>query len=119
MTLRYRNGQIQGNPNWEQNSAAIDVSTSGDNTIVAAQSGKRILAYAFCLQAVGTVNVKFTDGAAGSALTGDFNFQAREGIAPPGIQPPAFLFGTSVSKALVLNLSENVAVKGYVSYMLI
>jgi len=115
----YKDGKYQSVVSWTIGNKPIDVSSSGDNEVVPAIAGKMILVYAFSFQAVGTVNVKFTDGAGGSDLTGAFNFQAREGIAPPGIQPPAYLFGTSVSNALILNLSAAIAVKGYVSYMII
>src|SRR5712691_9582119 len=84
-------------------SVAISVSASGDNTIVPAVSGKRIKVVAYTLQAVGTVNAKWRDGSSAD-LTGQFNFQAREGISPAA-SPPGWLFGTSAGNALVLNLS--------------
>lgn len=95
-------------------SAKIDVSASGDNTIVASVVGKKIKVNAFAIQAIGTVNTKWKDGAS-TDLTGAFNWQAREGLAN-AIEVPSSLFETSVGNALVLNLSAAVQVVGWVSY---
>lgn len=94
--------------------ADINDAASGDNTIVAAVTGKRIKVYAVFLNATGTVNCKWKDGAS-TDLTGDMNFQAREGYTGD-VDPPAFLLATSAGNALVLNLSAAVAVDGWVAY---
>lgn len=105
--------QLKHPPGISLKSAAIDVSNAGNNTIVSAVSGRRIKVVAYSIQAVGTVNVKFTDGAID--LTGPFSFQAREGNAF-GVPAPSWMFGTSAGAALVLNLSDAVAVNGFVTY---
>lgn len=95
-------------------SAAINVAGNGDNTIVAAVGGKRIKVFAIVLNVTGTVNAKWKDGAAAD-LTGDMNFQAREGYAI-NVVPPAFVLGTTAGNALILNLSGAIAVDGWVAY---
>lgn len=93
---------------------AIAVSSSGDNEIVAAVTGRRIKVTSFSIQATGTVNAKWKDGGS-TDLTGAYNWQAREGIAM-GLAAPAFLFATTAGNALNLNLSGAVSVVGHVSY---
>lgn len=95
-------------------SAAISVASSGDNTIVAAVSTKRIKVYAINLNAVGTVSVKWKDGAS-TDLTGAQDLQAREGYTI-ATEAPTFLFATTAGNALVLNLSAAIGVRGEVSY---
>jgi hypothetical protein len=95
-------------------SADINDGASGDNTIVALVASRRIKVFAVNFSATGTVNAKWKSGAA-TDLTGDNNFQAREGYTI-AVTPPAFLFGTAAGEALVLNLSAAVATDGWVSY---
>jgi hypothetical protein len=95
-------------------SIKIDVSSSGDTVIIAAIPSRiKIIAYSF--QAIGTVNVKLTNGSGGSDLFGAFNLQAREGAAN-SIASPSFLFATTPNTPLVLNLSQAVQVVGYIAY---
>ena len=94
--------------------AAISVSSSGDNTVVAAVASKRIKVTSFSIQATGTVNCKWKDGAA-TNLTGAYNFQAREGLSEAA-NSPYYLFATTAGNALVLNLSAGVSVVGRVTY---
>lgn len=97
-------------------SAIVDVTTSGDNIIVAAVTGKRIKVCAFSIQstAVTTVSTIFKDGAA-TDLTGAYEWKAREGLTS-SISPNAFLFATSAGNALILNLSAATQVVGHVTY---
>ena len=94
--------------------AAVDVSSSGDNTIVAAVSGKYIRVITWFLNANGTVNARWKSGA-GTNLTGLFYLLANVG----GVGPEASRghFQTASNTALVLNLSAGVAVGGYVAYV--
>lgn len=87
---------------------------SGDNTIVALVSGKRIKVYAVVLIARGTVNVTFKSGAS-TSLTGAMQFQAREGFTV-AVAPPAFVLATAAGEAFVMNLSAAVQVDGWVAY---
>jgi hypothetical protein len=51
--------------------AAIDAATSGDNTLVAAVTGKKIRVLACLITMTGTaVTIRFESGAGGTALTG-------------------------------------------------
>lgn len=92
---------------------AVDVSSSGNNEIVAAVAGKRIAVYAVRLQAAGTVSFKFKSN--DTDLEGASPFQAREGYIET-LNPPYFLFATTSGQALNLNLSDAVQVTGRVSY---
>jgi hypothetical protein len=101
-------------------SAAISVSSSGNNEIVALTSNLVIYVCSFSLVVRGTVEVQWIYGT-GSAcatgetnLTGPYSFQVREGISQgSGL---GTLFRTAESNALCLELSGAVQVDGVVSY---
>lgn len=97
-------------------SADINDATSGDNTIVAAQgAGLRIAVLGYHLVSDGTVDVRWEDGAAGTAFTGQMPFQAREGIvAGYGFQP---MWVGTANTLLNLELSAAINVHGQVSYV--
>ncbi len=95
--------------------AVVNTSTSGAD-VVAAVATKRIKVYSYAVQATGTVNVYLRDGGAGSALTLTWNLQAREGASVSGVNPPAFLFGTTAGNALQVVLSAAVTVGIEVTY---
>ncbi len=64
--------------------AVIAVSGSGNNTIVAAITGKRIRVLAFVLTMTGTaVTARFEDGAGGTALTGPMTQTQGSTIVAP------------------------------------
>lgn len=108
--------KTSGGPQQLRSLKTLDINdaASGDNTIVALVSGKKIKVYCIVLNVVGTVNLTWKSGAS-TSLTGDMNFQAREGYAV-AVDPPAFLLETAAGEALVLNLSAAIAVDGWVSY---
>jgi len=87
--------------------------SNGDNTIVSAVSGARIKVYAIIFNVTGTVNAIWVSGS--TNLTGDMNFQAREGYTAV-VTPPAFLLATTAGEALILNLSAGTAVDGWIAY---
>lgn len=91
--------------------AVINTNTSGDTTIVAAVPGKKIRVVAFALVAAGTVNVKFRRNT--TDITGTIHLVEAGGIAHSF---QGGLFETSPGQALVINLSANVQVGGYVVY---
>ena len=93
---------------------ALSDALNGNNTIVAAVAGARIKVYAIHFNVVGTVNMKWVDGIVGD-LTGDMNFQAREGYTD-AVTPPAFLLATTAGEALILNLSDTIPVDGWIAY---
>jgi len=92
--------------------ADIDVASAGDNTIVAAVTGKkiRVLQYALVVSAATTVIWK----SGTTPITGDMPFAANGGISSPF--SPSGLFETSAGEALVLNLSAGNPVSGHLVY---
>ena len=93
---------------------AVDVNTSPDNTLIAAVSGKKILVLGCVLIAAGAVNIRFEDGAGGTALTGVINLTTNSGFTLPlGI--PGW-FRTSTNTLLNLELSGATAVAGTLVY---
>jgi len=92
----------------------INDAASGDNTLVALVTGKRIKVFAIVLISEGTVNVTFKSGAS-TSLTGAMNFQAREGFTI-AVSPPAFVLQTAAGEAFVMNLSAAVQVDGWIAY---
>ncbi|RMG70854.1 MAG: hypothetical protein D6711_16440, partial [Chloroflexi bacterium] len=100
-------------------SAVINHSTLGDNTIVPAQgAGNKIAVWSILLVSDGTTDVRFEDGAGGTALTGQIPLQAREGfsISSGGFVP---LFVGSANTLLNLELSAAVNVHGFISYTVV
>lgn len=96
--------------------ADINDSTSGNNTIqAAAGAGKRIAVWAILVVSDGTTDVRWEDGAGGTAFTGQVPLQAREGysISAGGIVP---LFVGAANTLLNMELTANVNVHGFVSY---
>lgn len=101
-------------------SAAISVSSSGNNEIVALTTDNVIYVCSFSLVVRGTVEVQWIYGTGTACatdetnLTGPYSFQVREGISQgSGL---GTLFRTAASNALCLELSGAVQVDGVVSY---
>jgi len=97
-------------------SAVINTSTSGDNTIVSALgAGLRIAVIGCVIISDGTTDVRWEDGASGTAKTGQMPLQAREGfVMPIGNQP---WFVGAANTLLNLELTAAVNVHGIVSYI--
>lgn len=95
--------------------AKIDAAASGDNTIVAAVSAKKIRVVSLFLVSAGTVNVRFESGASGTALTGQMNLIANTGFVLPW--NPGGWFETAAGSLLNLELSGTISVDGSVSYI--
>lgn len=96
---------------------AIAASTSGDNTLVAAVTGKKIVVVSGMLIAAAAVTVRFESGAGGTALTGQMALPANGGFVLP--YDPAGHFMTASGTLLNLELSGAIAVAGYLNYILI
>lgn len=94
--------------------AAIDVATSGDNTLKAAVSGRRIRVLSVFMIAAGAVNVRFESDAGGTALTGQMNLAANGGFVLNF--NPAGWFETNAGELLNLELSGAVSVDGALTY---
>lgn len=94
--------------------AIIAASASGDNSVVAAVSAKKIRVLGFFVTGNGAVNVKFRSGTTDiSGLT--YIAQAGGGIAVPSTTG-GFWFETATNTVLNINLSAAVAVGGQVQY---
>lgn len=95
--------------------AAIAASSSGNNTLVAAVTSKKIRVLALYLVSNGTVNVKFQSGAGGTDLTGLAYLVANTGFVLP--YNPVGWFETAVTTLLNANLSAAIAVGGSLVYV--
>jgi hypothetical protein len=96
--------------------AAIAASSSGNNTIVAAVTSKKIRVLAYNLMGNGAVNAKWQSGAGGTDLTGlKYIAAAGGGICAPYNKDG--WFETASGALLNLNLSGAVAVGGELTYI--
>lgn len=97
-------------------SADINDSTSGNNTIqAAAGAGLRIAVMGYHIVSDGTTDIRWEDGAGGTAFTGQIPLQAREGLSVGyGTQP---MWVGSADTLLNLELTANVNVHGQVSFV--
>jgi hypothetical protein len=101
-------------------SAPINATASGANTIVAAQAGQRIRVLGFVLDAAGVVTITWQDGA-GAALSGPLTLPANAPIVAAPIAPAimgsaCYWMTTGPGQSLQLNLSSAVAVGGMVIF---
>jgi hypothetical protein len=94
--------------------AVISASSSGDNTLVAAVTGKRIRVLQFTLVAAGAVTVRFESAASGTALTGVMSLAANAGISTTWC--PVGHFHTIAGELLNLELGGAVQVGGWLKY---
>lgn len=114
-----RNGYQRVRGDFDPSFADINDAVSGDNTIVAAQAaGKRIAVWSVLIVSDGTVDVRFEDGAGGTAFTGQIPLQVREGFtySSGGLVP---LWVGSAATLLNLELSAAINVHGSVSYTVV
>lgn len=101
--------------------AAISASSSGDNTVVSAVTGKKICVLNYTAIAAGSVSATWKSGAS-TSLSGAMPLAANGGAAPsagsssPLGQVP--LFETAQGEELVLGLSSAVLVAGHLAYVL-
>lgn len=95
--------------------AVIAVSSSGDNTLVAAVTSKKIRVLALWLTSNGSVNIKFESGAAGTDLTGLAYLVVNTGFVLP--YNPVGWFESASGVLLNVNLSAAVAVGGSLVYV--
>lgn len=95
--------------------AIIDYAASGDNTVVAAVSGKKIRVVALSIIGGGTATVRFESGAGGTALTGQMTMAVNIEMTMPF--NPAGWFETSFSTLLNMELSAAVTMDGMITYI--
>ena len=96
--------------------AAIDAASSGDNTLVAAVTGKKIRVLALAITMTGTaVTIRFEDGAGGTALTGQMQPTQGQTVTLPF--NPVGWFETSATTLLKLELGGAQSVDGVLVYI--
>lgn len=94
--------------------AAIAASSSGNNTVVAAVTGKKIRVLGYRFSANGTVAAKWRSSTAGD-ISG-LSYLVQYASAGASFSPVGH-FETTAGEGLVLNLDGAVAVGGHVSYV--
>ena len=104
-------GGVQATPKF----VIIDCASSGDNTILAAVSSKKIRVLALFLVAAGTTTVRFESGAGGTALTGQMSLDVNTGFALPF--NPVGWFETAATTLLNCELSAAISVDGCLTYI--
>lgn len=92
----------------------IDAATSGENTLIAAVVSKKIRVHSLYLVASAAVTVRFEDGAAGTALSGQMQLGANGGFVLPF--NPYGWFETSSNTLLNLELSGAISCDGGIQY---
>jgi len=93
--------------------ASISVSSSGDNSIVAAVTSKKIRVLSYVIVADAAVAAKFRNGT--TDVMGAASLSANGGIAAPF--NPAGHFETAATTVLNLNLASAVGVRGHLTYV--
>lgn len=93
--------------------ASISVSSSGDNSIVAAVTSKKIRVLSYVIVADAAVAAKFRSGT--TDLMGAAALSANGGIAAPFC--PVGHFETASNTALNLNLASAFGVRGHLTYL--
>jgi hypothetical protein len=97
--------------------AVIDNNSLGDNTIVAAVTGKKIRVLDMLLVAGGATTVRFESGASGTALTGQMSLTTNTGFAA-GFNPLGH-FETAAGELLNMELGGAQTVDGWLVYALV
>ena len=95
--------------------ANIDDAGSGDNTIIALVSSRKLRVLSLFMISTGVVLARFESNAAGTALTGQMSLIANSGFVLPF--NPAGWFETTAGQLLNLELSAAVSVDGSVTYI--
>lgn len=95
--------------------AVVSASTSGNNTLVAAVTSKKIRVLSGVFMSAGTVNATFQSGAGGTGLTGAMPLIANIGFTLP--YSPVGHFESASGVLLNLSLSAAIAVTGVITYV--
>lgn len=95
--------------------AIIDAATSGNNTLIAAVTSKKIRVLAVYMVAAAAVYARFESGADGTALSGQMNLAANGGFVLPF--NPVGWFETASNTLLNLELSAANSVDGSIVYV--
>lgn len=104
-------------------SAAIQVTGTGVNAIVAAVAGAKIRVYAWSISSSGTVNVKWQSSTGPVDLTGlrymTVGLVWDMPMTPFRVASKDAYFETAAGDALNLNLSGTIPVGGFVDYEIV
>lgn len=107
---------------YNNQTAAISVSSSGDNTIVAAVADHMVVVVGYtAINAVGTAQAITWKSGASTSITGAMALPSAVGggLVSNSGDNQTVLFATAPGQALVLNLSAATAVGGHVSYRIV
>lgn len=96
--------------------AAVSAASSGDNTLVAAVTGKRIKVLALVLVAAGAVTARLESAAGGTALTGVMSLITGTPLVLPLTFPGYHWVETAEGALLNLELGGAVQVSGDLLY---
>ena len=98
---------------------ALSATSDGDNTVVAAQSGKRIRVKGYVLNVNAAGTVQWKSGAS-TALSGAMELVDGGGVSAPLAGPKGgFWFQTASGEALVIATAAGVDALGHVTYEVI
>ncbi len=100
----------------QRTALVVSCASSGNNTLLAAQTGYKIRVISYTLTAASAVTVSFQDGAGGTALTGVMSLAAGVPLVVPLAREGHF--ETSVTTLLNLSLGGGVQVSGHITYCL-
>ena len=97
--------------------AIIDAAGAGDNTLIAAVSGKkiRVLSYVLVNGHTAAQTIRFESGASGTALSGQM-ILAANGVIEAGFNEGGW-FETAAGALLNLELAGATTVDGHISYI--
>jgi hypothetical protein len=94
--------------------AVISAASSGDNTLVAGVTGKKIRVLQFTLVVAAAVTVRFESAASGTAITGVMSLAANAGISTTWC--PVGHFETVAGELLNLELGGAQQTSGWLIY---
>lgn len=100
--------------------AAVNVASSGNNTVVAAVAGKKIRVLSYTLVPTADVVVRFESGAGGDAMTGQIPLLEEDGLVTSILNlncAPYGCFETDAGDLLNLELGGAVSVDGHLTYV--
>lgn len=100
--------------------AVINCSSSGNNTLIDAPSAGRIVIDHVNFIPTGATVITLYSGAGGTALTGPYDCDAKQGMAFDNVTAEyAGLLRCGYKTALVLNSSAATQISGFVNYRII
>jgi hypothetical protein len=97
--------------------AVIDEATSGNNTLVAAVTGKKIRVLNYVMVSGGTVTTRFESGAGGTALSGQMTMFLTVSNPMSISCGSVGCFETAAGELLNLELSAAQSVDGHLAYI--